>query len=89
MSEESLLKPADERRKNISLREVFDPAYALIEPFLDPNAGWGGHSLEHLAFRVLRENFPVLSASEVHVLVVAAHRVYIDRNPAASSPRSL
>lgn len=74
-----------ERRQNFALRDTFDAAYPLIEPFLDPDAGWGGHSLEHLAFRVLRENFPALSAGEVHVLVVAAHRVYIDRHPQRSA----
>lgn len=78
-------QPAAERRQNPALRETFDAAYPLIEPFLDPDAGWGGHSLEHLAFRVLRENFPKLSTTEVHVLVVAAHRVFIDRHPERSA----
>lgn len=73
-----------DRRENGQLRDLFDHAYAMIEPFFDPAAGWGGRSLEHLAFRLLRENFPQLSAEEVHVMIVAAHRVYIQRNPAAS-----
>lgn len=73
-----------DRRANPQLRELFESAYVMVEPFFDPNAGWGGHSLEHLAFRVLRENFPQLSADEVHAVIVAAHRIYIDRNPAAS-----
>lgn len=73
-----------ERRMNPRLRELFDNAYAMIEPFFDPAAGWGGRSLEHLAFRVLRENFPQLAADEVHAVIVAAHRIYIDRNPAGS-----
>jgi hypothetical protein len=73
-----------ERRMNPQLRELFDSAYAMIEPFFDPAAGWGGRSLEHLAFRVLRENFPQLSAEEVHAIIVAAHRVYISRNPEGS-----
>lgn len=74
-----------ERRRNHALREVFDDAYAMIEPFFDPGAGWGGHSLEHLAFRVLRENFPQFSSEEVHAIVVGAHRVYIERNPEGSA----
>lgn len=73
-----------ERRQNGELRKLFDSAYVMIEPFFDVNSGWGGHSLEHLAFRVLRENFPTLSSGEVHTIIVAAHRVYIDRNPHAS-----
>lgn len=73
-----------ERRRNLGLREIFDTAYAMVEPFLDPDHGWAGHTLEHLAFRVIRENFPQLSGEEVHTLVVAAHRVYIERNPTRS-----
>jgi len=75
---------ASERRRNLRLRTLFDTAFAMIEPFFDPAQGWGGHSLEHLAFRVVRENFPELTSEEVHSLVVAAHRVYIDRNPGRS-----
>lgn len=72
---------ANDRRRNQRLRTVFDTAFVMIEPFFDPAQGWGGHSLEHLAFRVVRENFPDLTGEEVHAMVVAAHRVYIDRNP--------
>jgi hypothetical protein len=32
----------------------------------------------------VRENFPELSGEEVHAVVVAAHRVYIERNPQRS-----
>lgn len=76
--------PQGERRQDFRLRAVFDSAYSLVEPFFDPEAGWAGHSLEHLAFRVIRENFPDLSSGDVHVLVVAAHRIYIERHPSAS-----
>jgi hypothetical protein len=72
---------AGERRRNQRLRTVFDTAFLMVEPFFDPAQGWGGHSLEHLAFRVVRENFSELTSEEVHSLVVAAHRVYIERNP--------
>ncbi len=78
-------RPADDRRSNTKLRSIFDTAYSMIEPFFDPEQGWGGHSLEHLAFRVLRENFGNLSSEEVHTIVVAAHRIYIERNPGRSS----
>ena len=74
-----------ERRQNLRLRAAFDEAFAMIEPFFDPEQGWGGQSLEHLAYRIVRENFPILSGEEVHALVVAAHRVYIERNPDRSS----
>lgn len=81
MSEQESSSQATERRRNQRLRTIFDTAFVMIEPFFDPAQGWGGHSLEHLAFRVMRENFPELTSEEVHTLVVAAHRVYIDRNP--------
>ena len=84
MSENNSATPSENRRQNTKLRTLFDTAYAMIEPFFDPDQGWGGHSLEHLAFRVLRENFPELSGEEVHTIVVAAHRVYIERNPGRS-----
>lgn len=74
----------DDRRRNAEVRSVFDTAYEMIAPFFDPTQGWGGHSLEHLAFRVLRENFPALSSDDVHTIVVAAHRVYIHHNPQGS-----
>lgn len=85
MNDERLIpgRPQD-RRSNEKLRGIFDAAYLMIEPFFDPNAGWGGHSLEHLAYRVLRDNFAELSSEEVHSVVVAAHRLYIERNPHAS-----
>ena len=73
-----------ERRSNDKLRALFDTAYAMIEPFFDPDQGWGGHSLEHLAFRVLRDNFPDLTGEEVHTIIVVAHRVYIEHNPGRS-----
>ncbi|MBN9422524.1 MAG: hypothetical protein BGO63_12475 [Candidatus Accumulibacter sp. 66-26] len=73
-----------ERRRDERLREQFESAFAMVEPFFDPAQGWGGHSLEHLAFRVVRDNFPDLSSEDVHALVVAAHRLYIERNPGGS-----
>ena len=84
MSDNTTGRPVPDRRRNDKLRALFDTAYTMIEPFFDPDQGWGGHSLEHLAFRVLRENFSDLSSEEVHTIVVAAHRVYIERNPGRS-----
>lgn len=74
----------DERRSNTRLRAAFESAFVMIEPFFDPEQGWGGQSLGHLAFRVVRENFTDLTSEEVHSLVVAAHRVYIQRHPGRS-----
>ena len=68
-----------ERRTNTELRVIFEQAYVLIEPFLDPDSAWGGHALEHLALRTVRDNFPQLSAEQAHVLVVASVRVWRER----------
>ena len=74
-----------DRRTDSDLRTIFDQAYLMIEPFFNPASGWVGRSLEHLAFRVLRENFAGLTAGQAHVIIVAAHRVYIERNPEQSA----
>lgn len=73
-----------ERRRSHRLRSVFDTAFAMVEPFFAAENGWAGHSLAHLAFRVVRENFAELTGEEVHSLVVSAHRAYIDRYPEVS-----
>ncbi|MBK7900658.1 MAG: hypothetical protein KA603_01460 [Azonexus sp.] len=88
MSTESYVDPSGkerpDRRRRPELRELFESAYRLVEPFFDPATGWGGRSLDHLAFRLLRENFPALSAEDVRVVVAAAHRVYISAHPDSS-----
>ncbi|HPT49024.1 MAG TPA: hypothetical protein PKZ22_02335 [Accumulibacter sp.] len=65
---------------------MFDDALVMIEPFFNPTQGWAGQALEHLAYRVVRENFPSLSVEEIHALVVAAHRLYLARHPASVDP---
>lgn len=71
----------NEQRRSHRLRSLFDTAFAMVEPFLDARNGWAGSSLEHLAFRVVRGNFPELTSAEVQVLVAAVQRAYIDRYP--------
>ncbi len=67
-----------ERRKYHHVREIFDEAYELITPFFAKENRWGNATLDHLAYRVVRENYPELSFEEVHVLVVASKRVYTE-----------
>lgn len=71
-----------ERRTNPELRVIFEQAYVLIEPFLDPDSAWGGHALELLALRTVRDNFPQLSVEQAHVVVVASTRVWRERRAA-------
>jgi len=63
----------------LQLREVFDSAYPLVEPFFDSANSWGGQTLEHLAFRVMREHYPQVSGDEIYVFISAAKRVYSER----------
>ena len=75
---------ASERRQSPRLRSMFDSAYEMVEPFLDPESGWVGHSLTYLTYRVVSENFSELDSEEIHSWVVSANRVYIDRYPESS-----
>lgn len=74
----STISPA-ERRQDLQLREAFESAYPLVQPFLDPANSWSGQTLEHLAFRVMREHYPQVSSDELQVFVAAAKRVYHER----------
>lgn len=67
-----------ERRKYHRVREIFEEAYELVAPFFAPENRWGNSTLDHLAYRVVRDRYPELSYEEVHVLVVASKRVYTE-----------
>jgi hypothetical protein len=67
-----------ERRKYHRVREIFEEAYELIAPFFAKENRWGNATLDHLAYRVVREQYPELSFEEVHILVVASKRVYTE-----------
>jgi len=68
---------SSERRTNFEVRDVFESAYTLIEPFFD----WGGQPLEYLAFQRLCENYPQLSHENVRIIIAVAERVYRERHP--------
>lgn len=65
-----------ERRRYDHVREIFAEASALIAPFFAKENRWGNSTLDHLAYRVIRDRYPELSFEEVHVLVIASRRVY-------------
>jgi hypothetical protein len=75
-----------ERRKYHRVREVFDQAYVLIEPFFSSENRWGGQTLDHLAYRILRDHFPGLTGEETFILVGAAKRVYAERDTSTEGP---
>lgn len=68
-----------ERRKYDHVRKIFSDASALIAPFFAKENRWGNSTLDHLAYRVIRDRYPELSFLEVHVLVVASRRVFARR----------
>ncbi len=70
---------ANDRRKHHYVREIFEEAVELVAPFFARGNTWGNSTLDHLAYRSLRETFPQLSVEEAHILVVAAKRIYADR----------
>lgn len=74
-----------ERRRYHGVREIFAEASTLIAPFFARENRWGNATLDHLAYRVVRENYPELSFEEVHVLVVASKRVH-DQAAASKAP---
>ena len=76
------MNPTPERRKNLALRELVDQAYHLIEPFFDPSNAWNGQQLEHLAYRLVRENLSQLPPADVQAIVTAATRIYRSRHKA-------
>ncbi|MDR1647854.1 MAG: hypothetical protein LBR88_07465 [Zoogloeaceae bacterium] len=61
------------------MREIFDHAYTLIEPFF-AFFEWGGKHLKDLALQRLNETYPKLSQENLHILIIAAERVYRERN---------
>jgi hypothetical protein len=71
---------AAERRQNPINRETFDGVFPRVEPFLDPETGWTGQPLEHLAYNVLREKYPNMSEEELNQYFQAAKRVFMERN---------
>ncbi|AWI80103.1 MAG: hypothetical protein CVU19_08180 [Betaproteobacteria bacterium HGW-Betaproteobacteria-13] len=74
----SMQEETAEQRRYHRVREIFDEASVLIAPFFARESRWANSTLDHLAYRVVRDRYPELSAAEVHVLVVACARLYAD-----------
>lgn len=67
-----------ERRTRPYLREIFERAYEIACPLLDPNLRTTGSV--HFLRVVLHDNFPELHQQDVAILSVAIERVFIERN---------
>lgn len=71
-----------DRRINTYLREIFDEAYVLVLPFIDPQQGWGGQPMTRHAYPALREAYPKLAMQDLAILVPALERVFKERSRA-------
>lgn len=70
----------ENRRVNTYAREIFEEAYALALPFIDPSQGWGGQSMTRHAYSALREAYPRLAMQDLAILVPALERVFRERS---------
>jgi hypothetical protein len=67
------------RRIYHHLREIFEEAYNLAAPFLDPRQGWGGRPMVHHAYGALRNAYPHLAAQDFAILVPTLARTFRER----------
>lgn len=58
------------------LKEIFDEAYLIALPYVDPAQGLGGSAYTRHAYIVLRERFPGLLPQCLSILVRAIERVF-------------
>lgn len=75
-------EPGKDRRVNLQMREIFEAAYKVVEPFMDPKQCWIGMPLGLYAHHTLRESFPELGAQGISILHSAVERVYCLRQQA-------
>ena len=69
-----------ERRIRQNLRDIFEQAYLIAFPLLDPNRSGSSHFL-HVA---LRDAFPHLHQQDIALLSVSVTRVFHERNKPVS-----
>lgn len=77
---------AVERRQNQEIRAIFEDAYSIALPFIDPKQGWGGLSMSRHAYPALKEAFPHLTMQDLAYLVPALERVFKERNKPGLNP---
>lgn len=78
-------KPTDDenwadRRQHHHIRDVFEEAYKIATPFIDPKLGLGGLAMTRHAYPVLMEAFPAMTMQDLAILVPALERVFKERN---------
>lgn len=70
----------EDRRKSHQIRIVFEQAYTIALPFIDPARGVGGQPMVRHAYPALMEAFPMLTMQDIACLVPAIERVFKERN---------
>ena len=68
------------RRMNTYVREIFEEAYILVLPFIDPQQGWDGLAMTRHAYPALHEAYPRLAMQDLAILVPALERVFRERS---------
>lgn len=80
--------PGDEswenRRQHPHIRNIFEEAYEIALPFIDPKQGWGGQAMTRHAYPALMEAFPALTMQDLAILVPALERVFKERSKLGS-----
>lgn len=74
-----------ERRSNPHMREIFERAYAIAFPLLDPKQNLhSAGSPAHFLRVVLHDAFPEFQQQDIAILSAALERVFRERNKPAS-----
>ena len=76
---ESSPEHEENRRRHHHLREIFEQAYQICLPYIDPKQGWNNQPMTRHAYVVLHQKYPELSMQEVSILVPAMVRVFSER----------
>ncbi len=75
-NEENSLNQQQERRVHAYMRDIFEEAYVIALPFIDPQQGWQGRPMTRHAYPALKEAFPRLDMQDLAILVPALERVF-------------
>jgi hypothetical protein len=70
----------EDRRQHHQIRDIFEEAYQIVLPFIDPKQGWGGQAMTRHAYPALMEAFPALTMQDLASFVPALERVFKERS---------
>ena len=68
-----------DRRQHYQLRDIFDQAYRVAYPLLDPKQSMQTGGSVHFLHVVLHEEFPNLHQQDIAILSASIQRVFRDR----------